>query len=263
MMAFGPIGLGPLWVLCAGLVAVLAAYSARVLLLGRATDPRVQKERATPLLGTFPMEAMHWALRGAGRKIAALGVSPDAVTWTSLALTVSTVPLAATGHFDWAALMLALGSACDALDGIVARYQHVASDSGEVFDAVVDRYADAMPLVGLSIYYRDSVVALAVMLGAIVGSALVSYVRAKAEAMQLSLPGGLMRRHERLVYVGIALAIGPYLTVPHLPFARPATVTLVALVAVVSNIAAALLTRDARLLLAHSGRGPRSAGKGK
>lgn len=262
MMAFAPIGLGPLWILGASLVAVFAAYGARILLLGRATDPRVQRERATPLLGAFPMEAMHWALRGAGTLIATLGVSPDAVTWASLVLTVSTVPLAATGHFDWAALMLALGAACDALDGIVARCQKVASDSGEVFDAVVDRYADAMPLAGLAIYYRSSILALMVVLSAMIGSALVSYVRAKAESMQLALPGGLMRRHERLVYIGIALAIGPYLTVPHLPFVRPATVSLVALVAVVSNIAAAQLTRSARQLLAQSGRGPRPKTRG-
>ncbi len=239
-------------------MVVLAAYGTRVLLLGRATDPRVQREKATVLLGAFPMEAMHWALRGAGSVIATLGVSPDAVTWASLALTVSTVPLAATGHFDWAALMLALGAACDALDGIVARRRRISSDSGEVFDAVVDRYADAMPLAGLALYYRANLVALAIVLGAIIGSALVSYVRAKAEAMQLSLRGGLMRRHERLVYVGVALAIGPYLRVPQLPFARPVTVAIIAAVAIVSNIAAVMLTRDARLLLAKSGRGPRS-----
>ena len=210
MMAFSPVQWGPIWILGITLAAVLAAYGTRVILVGRATDPRVQREKATLLLGAFPMEAMHWALRGAGSVMAALGVSPDAVTWASLVLTVATVPLSATGHFDWAALMLALGAACDALDGIVARRQCVSSDSGEVFDAVVDRYADAMPLGGLALYYRTNLVALVIVLGAIVGSSLVSYVRAKAEAMQLSLPGGLMRRHERLVYIGVALALGPY-----------------------------------------------------
>ncbi len=260
MMAFSPIELGPIWILCAGLVLVLTAYGARVLLVGRATDPRVQRERATPLLGTFPMEAMHWALRGLGDLFARVGVSPDSITWASLVLTVSTVPLVATDHFDWAALTLALGAACDALDGIVARRQRVSSDSGEVFDAVVDRYADAMPLAGLALYYRSSLVALSIVLLAMIGSALVSYVRAKAEAMQLALPGGLMRRHERVVYLGIALAIGPYMRLPIVPFTRPITLAIVALIAIVSNIAAALLTRDARRLLVRDGRGPRAPG---
>jgi len=260
MTALAPYETAPLWILGAAVFGVFGAYATRVLIVGRATDPRVVRERATPLLGRFPMEAMHWALRGAGGVIAQLGVSPDAITWTSLVLSIATVPLAATGHFDWAALALALGAACDALDGIVARRRNISSDSGEVFDAVVDRYADAMPLLGLAVYYRSSVIVLLVVLSAMLGSALVSYVRAKAESMQLSLPGGLMRRHERLVYIGVGLALGPYLRLPHVTFERPFTVALVALVAVVSNFAAARLTRDTRLLLAQSGRGPRAQG---
>jgi CDP-diacylglycerol---glycerol-3-phosphate 3-phosphatidyltransferase len=153
---------------------------------------------------------------------------------------------------------LALGAACDAIDGIVARRQAIGSDSGEVFDAVVDRYADAMPLVGLAVYYRNDVLALCVVLIAIVGCSMVSYVRAKAESMQLSPPGGLMRRHERIVYIGIALAVGPYIQVPHLAMDRPATVAAVAFVGILANIAAGLLTRTTRRMLNESGRGPRA-----
>ena len=69
-----PLPLGPLWLLAVTFPAVLVAYGARVALLGRATDPRVQRERPTPLLGTFPMEAMHWALRGAGAIVDAAGI---------------------------------------------------------------------------------------------------------------------------------------------------------------------------------------------
>ena len=256
MMSITSLQVGPLWYLGFTIVAVFVAYSARVMLLGRATDPRVQREHPTPLLGTFPMEAVHWALRCAGAAVSAAGISPDAVTWMSLILTFGTAPLAATGHFDWAALLLALGSACDAIDGIVARRQAISSDSGEVFDAVADRYADAMPLVGLAIYYRQDVFALCVVLVAIVGCSLVSYVRAKAEAMRISPPGGLMRRHERLVYVGIGLAVGPYIRVPFMNSARPATLIAVAFVGILANVAAGLLTRKTRQMLNESGRGP-------
>lgn len=250
--------LGPLWALAATVSAVFIAYGARVVFVGRAVDARVQRERPTALLGRFPMEAVHWALRCVGAAVDSAGISPDAVTWTSLVLTVGTVPLAATGHFDWAALLLALGSACDAIDGIVARRRATCSDSGEVFDAVVDRYADAMPLVGLSIYYHDDVAALSIMLLTIIGSLLVSYVRAKAEAMQVNPPGGLMRRHERLVYIGIGLAVGPYIRIPFISSARPATVLMVAFVGILANIAAATLTRKTRRMLEASGRGPRA-----
>jgi CDP-diacylglycerol---glycerol-3-phosphate 3-phosphatidyltransferase len=252
-----PLPLGPLWLIALTIPVVFIAYGARVALLGRATDPRVQRERPTALLGSFPMEAGHWALRCVGAVVDTAGVSPDAVTWASLVLTFGTVPLAATGHFDWAALLLALGSACDAIDGIVARRRATCSDSGEVFDAVVDRYADAMPLVGLAVYYRQDVLALCVMLLTIIGCSLISYVRAKAESMQLDVPGGLMRRHERLVYIGLGLAVGPYIQVPFVSSARPITVIAVAFVGILANIAAALLTSKTRRMLAASGRGPR------
>jgi CDP-diacylglycerol--glycerol-3-phosphate 3-phosphatidyltransferase len=258
MMGLDAAEFGPAGLLAATLVVMFVAYGARVVVAGRALDPRVQRERATPLLGAFPMEAGHWALRVVGKMIADLKVSPDAITWASLTLTATTVPLAAVGYFSWAALLLAAGAACDALDGIVARRQRSSSDSGEVLDAVVDRYADAMPLAGLALYYRGNLAALSAILAALIGSMLVSYVRAKAEALQVSLPGGSMRRHERVVYVGLALVLGPFLPIPWISARRPATVVIVAFVAISSNIAAIVLTRKSRQLLVAEGRGPHS-----
>ncbi len=252
-----PSPLGPLWLLAVLIPAVFIGYGARVVLLGKANDARVRHENPTPLLGSFPMEAMHWALRAVGALVDAAGISPDAVTWASLLITMATVPLAATGHFDWAALLLGLGAACDAIDGIVARRRATCSDSGEVLDAVVDRYADAMPLLGLALYYRQDLIALFLVMLAIIGGSLVSYVRAKGEAMQLNVPGGLMRRQERILYLGLGLAAGPYVSVPFMSSARPVTVIAVAFVGILSNIAAVQLTRKTRRLLVLSGRGPR------
>jgi CDP-diacylglycerol---glycerol-3-phosphate 3-phosphatidyltransferase len=149
-----------------------------------------------------------------------------------------------------------LGAAFDALDGIVARERGVASDSGEVLDAVVDRYADAAPLLGLAVFYRASVPALLLVLIALLGSMLVSYVRAKSEAMSLSLPGGLMRRHERIAYLVAGLLVGPLLHLASVPVEAPLTLLAVGVVAVVSNIAAVSLTRSARAALIEQGRGP-------
>src|SRR5258708_19820311 len=63
---------------------VLAAYGVRVAVAGRALDPRVQRESSTVLLGRFPIEAFHWALRGVGRAVARSGLSPDTLTLISL-----------------------------------------------------------------------------------------------------------------------------------------------------------------------------------
>jgi len=236
---------------------VLAAYGVRVAVAGRALDPRVQRESSTVLLGRFPIEAFHWALRGVGRSVSRTGVSPDTLTLISLVISCASLPLAALGMLPGAGAALILGAAFDALDGIVARERGVASDAGEVLDAVVDRYADAAPLVGLAVYYRSSVPALVLVLLALLGSMLVSYVRAKSEAMALSLPGGLMRRHERIAYLTAGLLLGPVLPLGGVPFAAPLTLLSVAVVAIVSNLAAILLTRAARAALVRAGRGPR------
>jgi CDP-diacylglycerol--glycerol-3-phosphate 3-phosphatidyltransferase len=239
---------------------VLAAYGVRVAVAGRALDPRVQRESSTVLLGRFPIEAFHWMLRGVGRAVSRSGISPDALTLISLVISGASLPFAALGMLPAAGASLLFGAAFDALDGIVARERGVASDAGEVLDAVVDRYADAAPLLGLAVYYRDSVPALLLVLAALLGSMLVSYVRAKSEAMSLSLPGGLMRRHERIAYLTVGLLIGPLLHLASVPFEAPLTLLAVGVVAVVSNIAAVQLTRAARAALIELGRGPRGRG---
>lgn len=236
---------------------VLAAYGVRVAVAGRALDPRVQRESSTVLLGRFPIEAFHWALRGVGRGVSRSGVSPDTLTLLSLVISCGSLPLAAYGMLPASGAALLFGAAFDALDGIVARERGVASDSGEVLDAVVDRYADAAPLMGLAVFYRASVPALLLVLTALLGSMLVSYVRAKSEAMSLSLPGGLMRRHERIAYLTAGLLVGPLLHLASVPFEAPLTLLAVAVVAVVSNIAAVQLTRAARAALVELGRGPK------
>lgn len=236
---------------------VLAAYGVRVAIAGRALDPRVQRESSTVLLGRFPIEAFHWALRAVGRNVSRTGVSPDTLTLISLVISAASLPFAALGMLPAAGASLVFGAAFDSLDGIVARERGLSSDSGEVLDAVVDRYADSAPLLGLAVYYRASVPALLLVLFALLGSMLVSYVRAKSEAMSLSLPGGLMRRHERIAYLTAGLLLGPLLQMTSLPVQMPVTLLAVAVVAVVSNLAAVQLTRAARVALVELGRGPR------
>lgn len=242
-----------------GVVAVVpSAYAVRAAMVGRAPDPRVEREGGTVFLGLWLMEAFHWVIRLVGRALVRTGLSPDALTLTSLVVTLGCIPLAAVGQFGAAAAMLLVGSAFDAFDGMVARERRIASDAGEVLDAVVDRYADAAPLLGLAIFYRGSSWQMAVPIVAMVGSMMVSYTRAKAEAMDVKLPPGLMRRHERIAYLSVALLVGPVLS----PFVHvasvpePVTLAIVAMIGVVSNYAAVQLTKGTRRRLVADGRGP-------
>lgn len=232
----------------AGVAGLLTAYAVRVARAGRIVAARLETERGTVLLGRYPIEAFHWAARAVGRALSRTGVTPDFLTLLSLALTVFTVPLAATGRFEAAGVMLILGSSFDALDGIVARELGMTSDAGEVLDSVTDRYSDAFALAGLGLFYRESAPSLAIVLLALLGSMMVSYVRAKTEKFGLKLPSTLMRRPERIAYLSAALLLGPTLSAWILPqYANyPLTLATLGLVAAVTNASALQLLSRAR-----------------
>jgi CDP-diacylglycerol--glycerol-3-phosphate 3-phosphatidyltransferase len=244
--------LGVVFVLA--IAAVLGAYAIRTLTVGRAVDARVARESGTMLLGRFPIEAIHWAARWASLFLVRCRVSPDALTMTSLVITIASAPLAATGYHLLAGCVFLFGAAFDALDGIVARARGLASPAGEVLDAIVDRYADAAPLIGLAIYYRASAPALIIVLLTLLGSMMVSYVRAKHEGMGLALPGWVMRRPERIVYLGAGLLFGPLVGLAGVPGVTSSRVVLafVALVGALSHVAAVrLIVQGRSALIAH------------
>ncbi len=225
--------------LSVGSASVLAAYAVRAASVGRIENARLADLRGTRLLGRYPIEAFYWAAGAFGRILARLRVPPDALTLVSLGLTVFTLPLAATGHFEAAGVVMLFGAAFDVLDGMVARELGLACDAGEMLDSVVDRYADASCLIGMGLFYRDSALCLGIVFLALMGSTMVSYVRAKAEKFRLALPATVMRRAERVVYLSFALVLGP----------GAATLAVVAMVAVLSNFAAVQLLLAARAQL--------------
>ena len=243
-------------------LAVPGADAVRSAVWGRARDPRVVREGGTVFLGLWMMEAFHWWVRSVGILLVKSGLSPDVFTYLSLVVTGLALPLAAAGRFAEAGLAVLLGAAFDGFDGMVARARNIGSDAGEVLDAIVDRYADAAPWLGLAIHYRASPWQMSVPFVALVGSMLVSYARAKAEAMGISLKPGLMRRHERIAYLSGGLMLAPVVGTSwgaahgvDQPFALVVT----AFVGGISNVAAILLVRETRAKLVAAGRGPGAA----
>jgi CDP-diacylglycerol--glycerol-3-phosphate 3-phosphatidyltransferase len=143
-----------------------------------------------------------------GRRLGQSGVSPNALTYTSLVIAAGAGLAAALGHFASAALLLALSGVCDILDGAVARASGRATSFGALLDSTVDRLSDALPLLGLIVFYADSRVAVALAAFAMLSSFAVSYVRARAEALGADLPPLFMRRAERFIFLTISLLLG-------------------------------------------------------
>jgi CDP-diacylglycerol--glycerol-3-phosphate 3-phosphatidyltransferase len=115
----------------------------------------------------------------------------------------------AVGRFGAAAIVIAVASLGDALDGRIARATQTASPGGALFDSSVDRYEELFVLGGLAYFFRASAGMLVTVLFAIAGSFMVSYGSAKAEALGVPVPGGIMRRTERAVIVCAGIALVP------------------------------------------------------
>jgi CDP-diacylglycerol---glycerol-3-phosphate 3-phosphatidyltransferase len=185
---------------------------------------------------------------GVGRWLAEHGVTPNALTYAALAMALVSGVAAALGCYLIAALCLLISGAFDLLDGIVARAAHLSSRFGALLDSTVDRLADALPLLGLVVACSQTASASAVLVTAMMTGFAVSYVRARAEGLRISLPPLFMRRAERVVLLLLALVVGS-ITAPGFP-SEVAMLSIIGVMALLSLVAAVWALRAAYLVLA-------------
>lgn len=184
--------------------------------------------RRCPLARGFYASAM----RG-GAALAKIGVSAHLLTLTSLVFAVGVAATAAQGWFGAAAALLIASGACDLLDGIVARARGTAGRFGALLDSTVDRVADGLSLLGLVVAFAEDGPIVAVPASAMIGVFAVSYVRARAEVLGVSLPPLFMRRPERMVLLILALLLAD-VGATWGPIRAPLTMALVAAIGVLS-----------------------------
>lgn len=224
-------------------VATAAAYGVRVMVHGVARSERVAKIGGTPILGQELMDWTYWAVSPIVRGLAAARITPNMLTWAACVLGFGAGIAVAFGWFGLACALSTWSTVGDILDGQVARMTNTGSDRGELLDAAVDRYTEFAFLAGLAIYYRASVPYLLLTMAALLASFMISYTSAKAEALQVSPPRGLMRRHERAVYLitgaGLTALFGDWIAAHRLPATTMMIASLLA-VAVIGNAAAVL-----------------------
>ena len=129
------------------------------------------------------------------------GIGPDALTYAQLAVSVLAGAAFAGGTVFLAGWLTILAGTLDILDGGVARRGGVASPRGALIDSIVDRCAEFATFVGLGVLFRGGWM-LAVVATACFTSLMVSYVRARAEGLGLTLTQGRAQRPERYVLLG-------------------------------------------------------------
>lgn len=229
-----------------------AAYGVRVMVWGVARSERVAKIGGTALVGQELMDWTYWAMSPIVRGLTAMRITPNMLTWAACVLGVGAGIAVGYGWFGLACALATWSVLGDILDGQVARMTNTGSDRGELLDAAVDRYTEFAFLAGLCIYYRDSIPYMLLTMAALCASFMISYTSAKAEALQVNPPRGLMRRHERAVYLitgaGISALLGSWLAGRGLPPTLPMLAGLAA-VALIGNAAAVIrLVRIGKLL---------------
>lgn len=142
--------------------------------------------------------------------LARTGVTPNALTWLGLGLSAVAGLLAAAGLLPLAGWLSLLASGLDLLDGALARATNQTSRFGALLDSTLDRYGEVFLLGGVfvSAVTRNAVEELGLVFLALVGSLMVSYIKARAEALGFSCDVGVFTRPERVVVLGIGLITG-------------------------------------------------------
>ncbi len=230
------------WFTGAVWLVLITAYAIRVARAGAFRSERVVGVGGTMLMGENIMQATYWAIEPVVRALVWLGATPNGVTYSALVLGIGAGVAVAFGAFGVACLLATVSTISDILDGQVARLTNTGSNAGELLDAIVDRYTEFAFIAGFILYAHASVPQIAIALGALLACFMISYTSAKAEALQVSAPRGLMRRHERATFLilgaGVTPIVGPSIAASSdLPATTPMLVAL-AIVGVIGNFAA-------------------------
>ena len=152
----------------------------------------------------------------AGRLVNRSHITPNSLTVAGLVLNVATVPFIVTGHFVLGAVVLLLAGCCDMFDGAVARLSAQVTPFGAFLDSTSDRLSEGVVLLAIGVRFarHGGTWDLVGVFIALTMSFLVSYTRARAEALGLECKVGVASRPERIVLLAVGLFAARYHVLP-------------------------------------------------
>ena len=143
------------------------------------------------------------------RLLSRTAITPSAITWSGFLLTAGAAALIITEHLLVAGLVVLSAGFFDILDGALARRTNQVTRFGAVLDSTLDRLSEAVLLLGILVFYarEQSIPGILLVGAALIGSPLVSYIRARAEALGLECRRGLFTRAERVIVLALGLVL--------------------------------------------------------
>ena len=144
-----------------------------------------------------------------------VGITPNFITTTGFILNVVAAGMFVYAGMNsegeglsmigWAGGMVLFAGLFDMMDGRLARLGNMSSKFGALYDSVLDRYSELVTLFGISAYLamKDYYLYVIIAFVALMGSLMVSYVRARAEGLGIGCKVGFMQRPERVVLTSL------------------------------------------------------------
>ena len=134
-------------------------------------------------------------------------LTPNAISMTGLVLNLVAAVLVWQRYFFLAGVAFIAGSVMDTLDGRYSRMSGKGTPFGAFLDSTLDRMEEGVVLAAVAAYFasRDDELAVAAVVVAVLGSLMVSYTRARAEALGVECKVGIATRPVRVVILSIGL----------------------------------------------------------
>jgi CDP-diacylglycerol--glycerol-3-phosphate 3-phosphatidyltransferase len=164
---------------------------------------REERERGSPqkMIGNRIGHRLDPYLYYVLKKISPGRCNPNYFTVLGFVATLFASVLIFNGFWFLAGLAIVLSGLFDLFDGVAARKLGKVTALGSFLDSVLDRYSDLLLLLAILVYYLKKRESDIVVLTSLVsmGTILIPYIRAKAEALQVPCNIGLMERAERII----------------------------------------------------------------
>jgi len=196
--------------LIGGLLLTMPVFA--VVARNRAIDPDVARRSRTILLGRWVRDWLMWVIGPVERAMIRSGVSPDALNYIGVFFGFIAGIAFAKGMLAAAGWAILLGGVADVFDGRVARARGVSSQYGAFADSTLDRFSESFTFLVLIVFFANRPMVELATAAALGGSLLVSYTRARGEAVGVSNTSGVMQRAERLVLLALGAILDPVIT---------------------------------------------------
>lgn len=194
---------------------------------------RIQSEESlsrlhASFIGIFLIEFWYWITRPVLNFFKLIKITPNGITALSIFLSFITGALYSLGFLALGGWLLVISSSLDMLDGALARETGQVSKAGAFFDSCSDRYSDSFVFIGIAIYFLSKnfsaetgiftiaapdYISVIVIMTLLLGSASMSYVKARGDVVGASTKRGLMQRPERIMMLAIFTVLDPLIKI--------------------------------------------------